>query len=63
VTHEDDDAEEELDYYKRKRLDIPPQQRYQDKRNTGFFVTLSGISLGLNAYAGYGCSEVYVYPV
>ena len=34
-------TQDELDYYLKAKLRVPPEQRYQDKNTTGFFRLLS----------------------
>jgi hypothetical protein len=50
-------TQEEWDYYKRKNLEIPPEQRYQDKKEHWYFHESSWSMRGLNAYDGKGCNQ------
>ena len=50
--------QEELDYYKRKNLEIPAEG-IKIKRNTGIFMT-SWYMRGVNGYDEYGCNQFAV---
>jgi hypothetical protein len=53
----DNITEEELDYYKRKNLEVPPEQRYKDKKEHWYFHQSSWYMRGANGYDGYGCNQ------
>jgi hypothetical protein len=52
-------TQDELDYYLKRKLRVPPEQRYQDKKKNWFFHESSWCSRGLDAtgYDGQGCNQ------
>lgn len=53
----DNMTQEEIDYYKKKRLQVSPEERYQEKKKHWYFHESSWYMRGLNAYDGYGCNQ------
>ena len=53
----DEITQEELDYYKRKQLETPPEQRYQHKKEHWDFYDSSWSMRRLNRYDGQGCNQ------
>jgi hypothetical protein len=53
----DEITQEELDYYKRKKLEVSPEQRYQRKKEQWYFHESSWYMSGVNGYDGYGCNN------
>jgi hypothetical protein len=60
----DNITQKELDYYKRKSLEVSPEQRYQDKKEHWYFHESSWYMRGANGYDEQGCnsSECRFYP-
>jgi hypothetical protein len=50
-------TKEELDYYLKKRLQVPPEQRYQRIKQNSFFHESNWSVLGLNKYDEQGCNQ------
>jgi hypothetical protein len=50
-------TQDELDYYLKAKLRVPPEQRYQDAKENWFFHDSSSYARGLEAYDGYGCNN------
>lgn len=50
-------TEDELDYYLKAKLRVPPEQRYQDKREEWFSHESSWYWRGANGYDGRGCNQ------
>jgi len=53
-------TEEEWNYYKRKNLEVPPEQRYQNQKEEWFFHESSWYYRGEERYDGHGCNGVCV---
>jgi hypothetical protein len=50
---------EELDYYLKKRLQVPPEQRYQQIKQYSVCHSSSWYKRGLKRYDGHGCDQFY----
>jgi hypothetical protein len=53
---------EEVDYYKRKKLEVPPERRYHHKKEHWYFHETSWYMRGVNGYDGYGCNNGVCVP-
>jgi hypothetical protein len=52
-------TKEEMDYYLRKKLEVPPEQRYQKMKEHPDYHESSWFKRGLEAYDGQGCRSFY----
>jgi hypothetical protein len=50
-------TKEELDYFLKKRLQVPPEQRYQQKKEYSLCHSSNWYKRGLKAYDGWGCNQ------
>jgi hypothetical protein len=50
-------TQEEWDYYKRKNIEVPPEQRYRHKKKTWYFHTSSWYMRKPDGYDGKGCNQ------
>lgn len=53
----DEITQEELDYYKRKNLEVPPEERYQKLKKAWYFHDSSWYMRHDKGYDGYGCNQ------
>ena len=53
-------TQDELDYYLKSKLRVPPEQRFQDRKKHWYFHESSWYMRGLDAtgYDGYGCNQI-----
>jgi hypothetical protein len=58
--NDDSITQDELDYYLKSKLRVPPEQRYEDRKKHWYFHESSWYMRGLNAtgYDGYGCNQI-----
>jgi hypothetical protein len=58
----DNITQEELDYYMKKNLEVPPEQRYQKQKEHWYFHKSSWYYRGLERDDGYGCNNGICVP-
>ena len=55
-------TKEEWDYYKRKNLEVPPEQRYQKQKEHWYFHKSSWYYREEEGYDGHGCNDGVCVP-
>jgi hypothetical protein len=50
-------TQEEIDYYKKRTLQISPEQRYEEEKEHWYFHKSCWYMRGSNGYDGYGCNQ------
>jgi hypothetical protein len=58
----DGTTQEEIDYYKRKNLEVPPEVRYQTQKKAWHFHKSCWYMRHDNGYDGYGCINGVCVP-